>query len=663
MATNRPGFIMGGLIVPYAFWIIALFPFNFQAASSKPESTREVKKTTLQAQIVKNYGKIPLHFEANRGQTDPSVKFLARGAGYGFFLASTEAVMSLKKPRSSVSDKSIPLDIQAGTEKSQGNNVATLTKPCASDSGVPCEEQDANSAAIRMRLLGVNPSSQVAGMEELPGKTNYFQGNDPAQWRTDVPTYAKVKYQEVYPGIDLAYYGNQNQLEYDFIVAPGADLKAIKFGFAGMDETASIEPRIDNNGDLIVSVEGGEARWKKPIIYQEKAGQRKAIEGKFVLANGKVGFQVAVYDKNLPLVIDPVLVFSTYLGGSGYDIGHGIAVDRLGNVYVAGQTKGSINYPTKKPIQKAPSRYDAFVAKLNKSGTALIYSTYLGGSKDDSANDIAVDNQGNAYITGKTASNNFPTKNALQKDKGNDSFVTKLNASGSALVYSTYLGGQVSIDEGHGIAVDKSGNAYVTGTVYVPIFCTSDFPTTKNAFQPVFGCSRDAFVTKFNASGSALVYSTFLGGDSSEWGNDIAVDGSGNAYVTGEALEPFSVNFPIQNPFQKNHHGGISDAFVTKLNASGTALIYSTYVGGIGRDVGLGIAVDTFGNAYMTGETKSLDFPLKNALQKIHGGGGKGPSYENDDAFITKINKSGTALIYSTYLGGKDPANTASSDG
>jgi uncharacterized protein (TIGR03437 family) len=394
----------------------------------------------------------------------------------------------------------------------------------------------------------------------------------------------------------------------------------------------------------VLEAEGSELRLHQPVIYQEINGTRQSVDGSFVIQEeNQVGFEVVRYDTSKPLIIDPVLSYSTYLGGSGRDLTFGIAVDSSGNAYVTGSTQSN-NFPTANAFQAAygGGTYDAFVTKLNASGSALVYSTFLGGSGgDDWALGIAVDSSGNAYVTGSTQSANFPTANAFQAAfRGSaDAFVTKLNADGSALVYSTFLGDG---SEGYGIDVDSSGNAYVTGRTK-----SSNFPTA-NAFQAAIGGGSgtfpgDAFVTKFNAAGSALEYSTYLGGSGNDQGNSIAVDSSGNAYVTGWTA---STSFHTANAIQAAYGGGASDAFVTKLVPTGSALEYSTYLGGSGNDGGSGIAVDSSGNAYVAGWTNSTDFHTANAIQAAIGGGGF------TDAFVTKLNASGSSW-YSTYLGGR----------
>ena len=633
-----------------------------------------------QARLVQNYGRLPLSFEVNQGQSDPQVKFLSRGRGYALFLTSGEAVLSLRGRRKS--DFGSPMsgngrpDSPAGTFPTFGRLLegpqslkvghALFERRCIKGHQAP--------SVLRMKLVGANANAKVAGLEELPGKANYFIGNDPKKWRTNVATYAKVKYKDVYPGVDLVYYGNEGKLEYDFVVAPGADPRAIAFGIeTGKSSTDNLKSKMrrDADGDLVVEADSGEVRFHKPVVYQEQwpvtsdewqditdhgrrttdalslhssPGTRHFLEGRYVLtADNGVRFEVPRYDKSRPLVIDPVLSYSTYLGGSANDFGLGITVDSSGNAYVVGDT-GSTNFPTVNPFQASlKGTSSAFVTKINAAGTALMYSTYLGGSGNfDRGEGIAVDSSGNAYVAGTTDSTDFPTANPFQATCGGGcAFVTKFNAAGSALVYSTYLGGSIN-NFGHGISVDSLGNAYVTGGT-----SSTDFPTV-NPFQATCGnCAggfENAFVTKFNAAGSALVYSTFLGGsgNNNSEGRGIAIDSSGNAYVTGFT---FSTNFPTANAFQARCGGSCNgNAFVTKFNAAGSALVYSTYLGGSGgEDFASGIAVDSSGNAYVTGGTSSTDFPTVNPFQATCGGG---------CAFVTKFNAAGSALVYSTFLGG-----------
>ncbi len=505
-----------------------------------------------------------------------------------------------------------------------------------------------------MRLVGANPGPRMTGAEELPGISNYFIGSDPEKWRTNVPRYAQVRYQDVYPGVDLIYYGNQRQLEYDFIVAPGADPEPIQLEIQGADQL-----EIDATGDLVLHFASGQVRLRKPLIYQNRGGQnrggqktsgqegagiRQEIAGGYVLLGShQVGFEIEAYDPTQPLIIDPVLVYSTFLGGDFEDFGKDIAVDAAGNAYVTGET-GSTNFPTASSFQASfggggfPG--DAFVTKLNATGDGIVYSTYLGGSGLDLGEGIAVDTNGNAYVTGNTLSADFPTASAFRNSNsgGSDAFVTKLNPAGNGILYSTYLGGS-NDDFGEDIAVDASGNAYVTGNTnsnnFIALAAFAD--VVQNGYA---GGASDAFVTKFAPTGSAIVYSTYLGGGIDDEGKGIAVDADGNVYVTGVTN---SLDFPTNVPFQPAT-GGFHDAFISKLNPVGNGLLYSTYLGGSGEDSGDGIALDSSGNAYVTGGTASLDFPTAKPLHPVHLG--------IDDAFVTKLNSAGSALVYSTFLGG-----------
>src|SRR5437773_1250250 len=471
-----------------------------------------------EARVSQSYGKLPLHFEANQGQRHQDVRFLARGAGYSLYLTAGEAVLVLARPNPDAKRDAHSTPERLNTQAREAPVV------------------------VRMSLVGAAPEPLVSGLDELPGKANYLIGKDPAKWRTNVPTYAKVHYRAVYPGIDLVYYGNQRQLEYDFVVAPGADPNRIVLGFQGAERL-----EINAEGELVLHAAGEVIRQRVPVTYQEINGVRTKLEGRYVLKDAhRVGFQVAAYDQNRPLVIDPTLVYATYLGGSRSEHVAGIAVDAAGAAYVTGTT-GSTDFPrTPGAIQTTYGgggsypfhEGDAFVTKLNAAGTALVYSTYLGGSGCDYGYGVAVDAAGAAYVTGYTQSADFTAGctapcTVLNGTLGalSDGSVTKINAAGTALVYSTYLGGS-SVESGIGIAVDAAGAAYVTGYTQSADFtagCTA--PCT--VLNGTLGGFRDAFVTKLNATGTGLVYSTHLGGSSDEVGIGIAVDAAGAAYVTG----------------------------------------------------------------------------------------------------------------------------------
>ncbi len=577
---------------------------------------------TTQTRMRATYARLPLAFEANRGQSDPEIKYLARGPGYNLFLTETEAVLALHHSQANTADP------QRGTDQ---------PTPAAS--------------VLHMKFLGAKPSPRIDGEEELPGKVNYFQGNDPGQWHTNLSTYAKVRYRNVYPGVDLIYYANREQLEYDLVLAPGANPSGIRLAFEGADSL-----HLDESGNLVVKLGGQKLVQRAPLVYQVDAGRQQKISACYVLANnGEVTIEVGTHDNSRSLIIDPVLVYSTFLGSPSRDSGSGIAVDGAGNAYILGITH-SLHFPTVNPVQPANGgNDDIFVTKINSAGSAIVFSTYLGGNDNESSEaGIAVDRAGNVYVTGETRSTNFPTKNALQpalkgtKGTVGNAFVVKLNATDSTLIYSTYLGGSGETT-GYGIAADAAGNAYVSGNTSSP-----DFPTTANVVQPTFNgpysVYGDGFVAKLSADGSRLEYATYLGGTAGDTCSGIAVDAGGEAYVTGYTR---SVDFPTAHALQPSGHR--ADAFVTKLDASGSSLVYSTYLGGSDIQQGTGIAVDREGNAYVAGYTSSADFPTQNALQ---------PHLNNSvDVFITKLNPAGSALVYSTYLGGSSEDQAGNSHG
>jgi hypothetical protein len=556
------------------------------------------------AKIKESYSRIPLSFVANHGQAGKKVKFISRGSGYSLALAPTTFTLAVADARNK-------------------NNEEPRVRSCAS------------ASVLHATLLGGNAAAKLTGLERLLTRTNYFIGSDPRKWKTNVPNYAKVKYSGVYPGVDLVFYGNQDLLEYDFTVSPGADPNVIALGFEGITDM-----RVDEKGDLLLRTNAGEIRQSRPIVYQQIEGARRIIPASYLIKDKKqIAFQIANYDRSKPLVIDPTLAFSTYLGGSNMDRGDGIAVDSAGNAYITGGTL-STDFPVTpgafQTTKVGIGESDAFVTKMNSTGTALIYSTYFGGANRDTGNDIDVDAAGNAYVTGLTDSGDLPTTPGAFRTTipGGDefaSFAMKLNAAGTALVYSTYLGPGI----GDAVVVDSAGNAYITGQA------AGNYPTTPGAFQTVAGGSSDGFVTKLNPTGTGLIYSTFLGGSGFDVATDVAIDSGGNAYVTGRA----ELGFLVTSGAFQTSLGGTIDGFATKLNSTGTALVYSTFLGGSNTDTGNGIAVNAAGNAYVIGVTDSLNFPTTpGAFQTANAGG--------LDAFVTKLSAAGDALAYSTYLGG-----------
>lgn len=651
------------------------------------------------ARMLKSYSALPMSFEANQGQTDRSVRFLARGQGYTILLKPSEATLALQPPRK-----------------------RARFPEMAQDQPTP------STRVLRMAIEGANTSAPATGLHKLPGISNYFIGNDPRQWHTNIPTYKEVQFEHIRPGVNLVYYGNQSQLEYDFVLSAGVNPKSLGLSFKGSDAA------IDKRGDLVFTSTDSMVTFRRPVAYQRYKSNPETkhfLAASYVLkGHNRVGFEVPGYDPRQPLVIDPVLTYSTYLGGNGGDTGNAIAVDAIGDAFVTGSTT-STNFPTHGNPVVHQSSYggdtDAFVTMLRYDGEALIFSTYLGGNNYDVGNAIALDSSSNVYIVGSTSSANFPTTaNVFQPAFGGDTdaFVVKLDPSGTNLLYSSFLGGS-NVDYGQAMAVDQYGNVYVTGSTQ-----STDFPTV-NPIQAGNNGNGDAFVAEVNTQATELVYSTYLGGGSADSGQGIAVDLGGSAYVTGFT---FSSNFPTYFPLQASS-GGSVDAFVTKLSSGGTSFVFSTYLGGDGDDRGwaialdpqlnvyvtgstltpctpalstttlcsptssfpttpgafqtfttkqspgysavfvaainfpgsglvystllsgsltdspAGIAIDSSGNAYITGYTQSNDFPTANALQAGIAGGTCG-SIPCADAFVTEVNPQGSSLVYSTYLGG-----------
>ncbi|MBN8723190.1 MAG: SBBP repeat-containing protein [Acidobacteria bacterium] len=571
---------------------LILSSFSYYLTNNYKNITNNISaKTSLKAPL-------PISFEENLGQADKEVKFISHGKDYNLLLTSSKAIL--------------------------------LTNAKEFES-------------LELEFLGANSNTQLIGKNKLTTKTNYLLGDNENNWQKSVNNYKEVVYKELYPGVDLVFYGKEKNLEYDLVVAPKVDPGLVKLRFQELNNSHQTSIEIDKQGDLLIETKSGLVRQHKPFIYQEIEGRQIAINGSYKKHNDNtIGFSLAEYNQDFPLVIDPEISFSTYLGGQLTDQASAIAVDREGNSYIVGTTSSN-NFPLVKPLQASPGGgpLDIFIAKLSADGSSLVYTTYLGGSSIDQAFDIAVDSSNNIYITGLTISSNFPTKSALQAQKGGgvfDAFVTKINASGSELVYSTYLGGNDD-DQGFSLAVNQQGNVFVTGST-----ASRNFP---GVTEGVLNGITDGFVTELNRQGTAVIYSRFLGGNDEDEASSIAIDSQDNAYVTGDTFSP---NFPVKDGVQANLAGG-QDAFISKLNPSGD-VIYSSYLGGTGNDSAIDIAVDLDGNAYITGSTASSNFPIKDALQIANAGGG--------DAFITKITANGKELIFSTYLGGTLTDNASS---
>jgi beta-propeller repeat-containing protein len=640
----------------------------------------------------------PLRFESNHGQANSVVKFLTRDNGNVLFLTSNELVMNSR---------------DAGCERVGNNDIF----------------EQPQSKALRMRFVASNSTSRIRGEGEQ-GKSNYFLGRNASRWETGISSYTKVRYEQIYPGIDLLFYGTQAQLEYDFVVAPGADFHAIRLGFDGADTVG-----VDQHGDLVINTLKAELRHHKPFAYQEIHGAKTRVEASFVVAaSGTVSFEVASYDPREPLIIDPVLVYSSLLGGTNSDDASSIAVDKFGNIYVAGGTF-SEDFPSTGAPSPGLSK-TTYVTKFDPTGKHVIYSTFIGGHDFEEVRGLALDAMGNAYLTGWTTSVDFPTTPGAYQSTykggglfgevifGGDGFIVKLDPTGS-LVYSTLLGGSLA-DNFQSIAVDAQGNAYVAGYSW-----SIDFPSTPGAYQTANHASpfyapyatnenEDAFVAKLNRNGTALLFSTFIGGRFGEFVGDmkldqsnnivlvgsthsddypttpgafsgvlpfnttyvtklnstgtsliastgighgsgmgVALDAMGNVYITGGANPDYPTTPGVFQPLPSPLNSGTQDAYITKLNPELSRLICSTFLGGGGHDLGEKIAVDAMGDAYVTGGA-TFGFPTTpDAFEPLFGGGPASSPFAggSSDAFLTKLNPTATALIYSSYLGGGNDPN------
>jgi hypothetical protein len=593
---------------------------------------------------VQSFNLRPLAFTQNNGQWDERVLYRADAGGAlmwftteGVYYQFTRHIPSPLTP--------LPLGEGNGERAAVGRNPLdfdTFGAPPSESvilvkTGIhPSETDSIETLIIKATFVSANPNPVMRGDDLMEYKCNYFLGNDPSKWRTDVPNYKAVVFEDIYAGIDLKYYGNgDGKMEYDFLVSPGADFSQIMVQYDGAKSVS-----VNESGELVVETGWGDMIERRPIVYQIEPSVIRPIEGEYVLlGEDRFGFELdESYEPIYATVIDPVLAYSTYLGGSDLDVGYDIAVDGNGSAYVGGYTR-SPNFPIQNPFDGSfnGGDYDAFVTKFSPTGNSLIYSTYVGGYLDDACSGIAVDELGCAYVVGYTYSSNFPTQNAydLVFNGGDyDGFVTKLAAAGSILEFSTFLGGSNN-ETSWDVAVDLSASVYVSGTT-----ASADFPTL-SAYDASHNGSRDAFLVKLSHTGNSLLYSTFLGGSGYEEGFRVTVDDLGCAFVVGGTEN--SPNFPTINAYDSIPGGG-EDAFVAKLSSAGSEMLYCTLLGGAGGDEARGIAVDDSGCAYVTGETSSSDFPTLNAFDSTHAG-----SY--GDVFVTKISPSGNSLVYSTFLG------------
>ena len=657
---------------------------NTRSNAAIPTTARPAALPTPVAdrRLAKAYGALPVSFEVNRGQTDASVQFLARGVGYTLFLTPHEAVLSVHRRDAKASMQGIPRGLPAARMPRERPNPMP------------------SSATVRLSLLGSNPRAEVTGVDPLPGKSNYFLGSDPAKWHTEVSTFSKVRYHNIYPGVDLVYYGNQEgKLEHDFVIAPGANPN----GIALVLKSSGNGTVQDENGNLRLHTSAGDLTLLKPTVYQNVGGKRKVIPANYELfAENKIRFHLGSYDKSAPLVIDPVLTHSGVFGGTSDDFVAAIAADDAGDAYVTGTTY-STDFPLANPEQSRwtspdPARSTAmFVTKLNPAGTALVYSTYLGGPFSGGTG-IAIDGSGRAYVAGYSSSG-FPIKNAFQSVYGggaSDATFTILSAGGNSLVYSTYLGGPKD-DFAEALTRDASGNIYITGIggsgfptlhsikpagslgVFVAKFAATGtlqyssifanvqglvtaiaadgsgsayitgytnaagIPVTTGAYRTTCSFTTCGWAAKLNPSGASIAYSTYLG-TSQAGGYGIAVDSSNSAYIAGATGDGFTTS---STAFKRTFGGGNVDGFVAKLNPTGSSLTWSTYLGGDGEDVIYGLALDQFRTVYVSGWTCSSNFPLKAAVQSY--------SRTTDrpcQLFVTTLDGSLNSIpYYSTYVG------------
>jgi len=653
---RRPSFGAAGLVIA-ALGLVGIgsgSPAVASAPSSDPSSDRGQGAATLT-----RMAPFPVDFEINRGQTDSAVKFLSRSAGFSLFLTEHGAVIRLVSHRK------------------------TLTRPAIAGPARAGRSPNGDAAVVTMTWLGASPQPLIEGLAPLGARSNYFIGRDSSSWVTNVPHYAALRYRGLYPGIDLVYYSNasrgychdargddgvqdheqQPRLEYDIVVAPGADPGAIRLAVDGAQAAG-----LNERGDLLLTTEAGVITQHRPVIYQEIGGARRPVAGAYVVRSSgtgrhEIGVKVASYDPRRPLVIDPTLSSSSYWGGDNDDVATAIAVNvNNGEVYLAGYTD-STDYPTVDPVPGASvpgSATYAFVTKLNKSQTAVSYSTFIGGSTNEANNPsttralgVAVDSSGSAYVTGWTDATDFPVSPndpdtndfAFQLHYGggaSDAFVMKINNKGNSVTYATYLGG-TGFDQGNGIKV--SGTVvFVVGTT-----ASTDFPTQVPWQSTYRGGQSDVFLAKLNKTGKVLYFSTYLGGSGEEEGLALDLGNDGSIILTGSTN---STDFPTKDPTMltsqaydgSQYHGGVSDAFVTRFSNNGRSLFYSSYLGGGGDDVGNAIVVDAGETAYVTGVTTSTTFPTVKPIQPDNNGG--------QDVFISRLDSSGKSFKFSTYLGG-----------
>lgn len=620
LMSAKSGFIRKPAIATAGRCLVALVAMSLSGVLLLQFPVPPRRMAPARASAAGNFAQLPLAFEPNSGHLDTVADYFARGPGYTVYLNGGEAAI-----------------VSARVKPVQPPRLSRLTNPAAGTlalDGSPLEDV----TTLRIRFAGSAPSAPAAS-ESLPGVSHYFIGNDPSTWRTGVPQYGRISYRNIYPGIDAVYYGRQHRLEYDLVVHPGADASKIRISFENAKRL-----RLDENGGLVIPIGGREFVQRRPSVYQRLEAGRVTVAASYRISPdaGEAQIALASYDHARPLIIDPVLEYGTFYGGAVTDFATSIAVDSAGNAYITGSTN-SIALPGPKPSGTAlrgPS--DAFVAKINAAGTAILYAAYIGGSGQETGSSIAVDGPGNAYIAGVTTSADFPVASGAPQGRFGggpfDAFAVKLNATGSALLYSTYLGGS-GADVANAIAVDLTGNAYVAGFTASP-----DFPGIRpGAIQSAPAGGQDGFVVKLNVSGAGFLFATYFGGAGDDVINDIALDPEDGPYIAGDTTSPRLPGIRSDS-IQSVRRGARRDAFVAKLTATGSSVVFTTFLGG-SADQSASAITSAQGLACITGFTTSADFPVTQSAYQLRNRG-------SSEAFVTQIDDVGRSLIFSTYLGG-----------
>lgn len=610
------------------------------------QSTYGQKKELNKTSVIKKFNNIQPPITLNNGQFNSPVKFAAVDKNVSFFFASEGAVLLLNRETEELKTRKV----QEGVNHLYNNNYSKLIEK--------------EYYAVKLNILDANTDVEVIGEERLSWNNNYFIGNDPSRWFKNVPNYSKVRLKNIYENIDLVYYFQDGSLKYDFIIYSGADPEQILLRFDTGDKNSL---KIENNGGLLIKTPFGNLIEKCPVSYQISGGKREMIKTDFEIVNSEentVTFNIGDYNPEFPVTIDPEIIYSTFIGGSGdIEWSYGIAVDAGGNAFITGQTE-SFDFPVTSGVIKETSigSINGFVSKINASGTALEFSTYIGSaSHSEGLKDIAIDAAGNSYVAGWTHSMDYPTtEGAFDREmNGSDgAVITKLNSNGSELLFSTYLDG-FDKETVWAIEVDESNNVYVAG-----ITTSYDFPVTSGAFDESTDSSQDIFISKLNSSGSSLRFSTFLGGSGIDECYDICLDESNNVYISGNTDSP---EFPITAGAFCKSLSGYMDGFVSKLSSNGKNLIFSSFLGGSKKENVFGIDIDNEQNVYVTGITLSDDFPITPAAydtsfskysedqpdpSDLPSKSNKTLDENKYDIFVSKLNSTGSILVYSTYLGG-----------